>query len=231
MMLCLADEGIAEHPALELLFTVSEELGMVGADNLDPQLVTGRSLLNLDSDHEGLCTVGCAGGVSVNLELPVNREVQGSCDTAYEIQICGLLGGHSAEDIDKGRANANVLVARVLDALCQSVEIRLSSLSGGTARNAIPRKANALIVCPAGQEQLCRKAFTAIRDRLLLEYENYERGLSIAMECGIISDRCGGLDAVSIGPKMEGLHSPDERVSMSSVSRTFDFLLALLASL
>jgi len=362
LMMALTEDASVVHPPLELLLTVSEEQGVVGADNLDPALVSGKTLLNLDSEQEGIFTVGCAGGVSVNINLPVSREVSRDDEIVFEVKIDGLLGGHSAEDINKRRANANVLIARILDELGRACGIRLSTMAGGTARNAIPRKAVSVFVCPVQQSLACREAFRAMAADLLNEYRDDEPAIAVEMkelesqpievisrsqtmvvtrlivslpngvasmsgeipgfvetsnnigvvelcaaslsivssnrsavysrieeitrrveaiaalagagsertrlfppwkpsvvsplldacltayrnsnvtdgkvelahgglECGIISDRCGGLDAVSMGPTIEALHSPDERLSIPSLSRTWDFLVTLLASL
>ena len=133
----LADEKL-EHPALEMLFTSDEEIGMLGANGLDGSLLEGRLMINLDTDREGEFTVGCAGGVRADISLPVSRE-DFSAKT-YSLSVSGLIGGHSGGEIHKGRANAISVIAKLLSDI---PDLRLISLTGGTADNAIPRDAKA----------------------------------------------------------------------------------------
>jgi dipeptidase D len=131
--------------------------GLVGADTLDPALLTGKTLINVDSETEGVFTVGCAGGGSVYMTLPVTWDSQKQNEVAFELKVSGLQGGHSGEDINKFRTNANKLIARILDFIQRDVEIRLSTLKGGTARNAIPRDAEAVFVCAKIMAHCARK--------------------------------------------------------------------------
>jgi dipeptidase D len=360
MMALVEDEDIV-RPAIELLLTVAEENGVVGADHLEPGLLTAKTLINLDSETEGVFTVGCAGGGSVNITLPVAWENQLPGDAAYEIQVAGLEGGHSGEDINKHRGNANKLLARVLDRIQRDIPIRLSMLKGGTARNAIPREAIALFVCQEAQTRRCRARFSAIVGKIQAEYASSEPRLTVmlvkktgdplrvirqsdtvtgirllvslphgvaemsaeipgfvdtsnnigvvelmkdglhivssqrsaaisrleeiinrveaiawlaggrtestkifppwqsnqdsplrekcievyrlvfatepkinlthgGLECGVISERCGGLDTLSMGATIQNLHSPNERLFIPSLGRSYKFLSALLES-
>ncbi|MBK8821019.1 MAG: beta-Ala-His dipeptidase [Anaerolineales bacterium] len=156
LMMSLVEDESVKHPRLELLLTVEEESGLVGADTLDPALLTGKTLINVDSETEGVFTVGCAGGGSVYMTLPVTWDSQKQNEVAFELKVRGLQGGHSGEDINKFRTNANKLIARILDFIQRDMEIRLSTLKGGTARNAIPRDAEAVFVC-ARKMRLCAK--------------------------------------------------------------------------
>ena len=359
--MALAEHESVIHPSLELLFTVEEELGVVGADNLAPSLLTGKMLINLDSEEDGVFTVGCAGGGSLFITLPVQWQSSASEDVAFELKVGGLHGGHSGEDINKNRGNANKLIARVLDFIQRDVPIRLSALKGGTARNAIPRDADAVFVCPREKVVMCRERFAAITKILRSEHSYTEPGLSIllnekmdksvniissaetvrgiqllfalphgvaamsaeipgfvetsnnigivelkeeglyvvsnhrssiftrleeiiyrvdalahlaganvertkvslpwqanmeslllkkceqvyqatfganpkielshgGLECGIISDRCGGLDTISLGPTIENPHSPDERLYVPSLENVWKLLTELLKS-
>ena len=115
LMLALAEDANISHPPLELLLTVEEELGVVGADNLDPSLISGKTLINLDSEDEGVFTVGCAGGGSVYITLPLIWNAQTADEITFEVNVAGLKGGHSGDDINKHRANANKVIARVLE--------------------------------------------------------------------------------------------------------------------
>lgn len=133
-MLALLESETIPHPALEMLFTSNEEVGLLGADALDVSNLKGKIMINVDSDDEGIFTVGCAGGARVDFTLPVKRDTaSGKC---YELTVSNLLGGHSGVEIDKCRANAIKLGSNILAALG---EVRIVSLDGGTKDNAIPR--------------------------------------------------------------------------------------------
>ena len=141
MMMALMEEPSLPHPALELLITTNEEVGMEGAVGFDASLLSGKRLLNLDSEDEGIFTTGCAGGVRVVAKLPLEREKEGFCGSLYEIRLSGGLGGHSGQMIHKGRGNANRLLGRVLNRLVRECDAALEEIGGGTACNAIPGEA------------------------------------------------------------------------------------------
>lgn len=135
MALALLDDDALCHPRLEVLLTVDEEIGMLGAEAMNTDDLQGRLLLNVDSEEEGILTVSCAGGVTAKCHVPVEREMTEG--VLCELEIKGLIGGHSGVEIHKGRANANVLMGRLLYGLYQEMALRLVELSGGTADNAI----------------------------------------------------------------------------------------------
>ena len=141
--LAIASTDDLEHPRLELLFTADEETGMNGAKNLQTGFFKSKKLINIDSEREGVFTIGCAGGEDTDIEMPVRNEIQEGY--FYEITIDGLLGGHSGVEIDKLRANALKLIVEFLKSLDEDSEARLSSINGGSARNAIPKHASAVI--------------------------------------------------------------------------------------
>ncbi len=141
--LAIASTDDLEHPKLELLFTADEETGMNGAKNLQTGFFKSKKLINIDSEREGVFTIGCAGGEDTDIEMPVRNEIQEGY--FYEITIDGLLGGHSGVEIDKLRANALKLIVEFLKSLDEDSEARLSSINGGSARNAIPKHASAVI--------------------------------------------------------------------------------------
>jgi len=358
LMMALAEDERISHPALELLFTVEEELGLTGALLLDPTMISGKTLINLDSEEEGTLIVGCAGGGGVNITLPVAWSAQTKDEICCEILVGGLKGGHSGVDINKQRANANKLMARALDALQRAAPIRLAALTGGTARNAIPREAQAVFACPREKIAQCRAAFAEIANVMRGEYQHAEPALTVTLnekkdsaqaigaletqtairlltalpygvwkmsedapgivetsnnigvvelkedgllivsshrssvftrieeglrrveslawlagaktdrtklsspwqpnmdspllkkcaaayqslngkapkveivhaglECGVISERCGGLDCISLGPTIENPHSPDERLHVPSLAETWNLLEAVL---
>jgi dipeptidase D len=369
-----ADNGIAiaiamalveaeniSHPPLEILFTVEEEAGISGADYIDPSLLTAKLLVNLDSEEEGVFTVGCAGGGSTYITLPAAWEPTPKDSLIFELKVSGLQGGHSGEDINKHRANANKIMARALDEIQQTVPIQLSVLKGGNARNAIPRNAEAVFICPKNSAEPCRELLSSFEKVLQAEFAGTEQGpylelttraaisevvtvedtrkivqLIVALpngvaemsavideavetsnnigvmelledgfhvisnqrssvssrleemfrrtealgslagaktertkmfppwqpnlsspllkkcieiyeeingqrpsvqishgglECGTLSDRCSGLDTLSMGPTIKNPHSPDEMLYVPSLTSTWNFLTALLHSL
>ncbi|MCE9645142.1 MAG: beta-Ala-His dipeptidase [Chloroflexi bacterium] len=360
--MAIAEDTTLIHPQLELLFTVEEELGITGADNIDPALITGKSLVNLDSEEDGVFTVGCAGGGTTYMTLPVYWTPASKDEPTLELKVGGLRGGHSGEDIDKHRGNAIKILARVLDEIQCNFPIRLVTWKGGTARNAIPRDATTTFLCPPDNVDTCKAIiesiektiqaeFTATEPGLFIELsrlsetadsaigvDETKRGIQLAvglpngvsemsaaiegfvetsnnigviellkdgllitsnqrssvfsrleemtrkiealaalagagvtrtklnhpwqpnmnspllkkcvetyetlyqqkprvelshggLECGVISDRCNGLDTISLGPTIKNPHSPDEMLFLPSLSRTWDFLTALLRSI
>lgn len=150
MALALLDDPNAKHPPIEVLLTVDEETGLTGALGLSPDLLTGRMLLNIDSEDEGVLTVGCAGGRTLYLHLPLEREPVPQGYTSWTLRVSGLTGGHSGVDIHEQRGNANLLLARALSVLVREHRARIVSLEGGSAHNAIPRDATAHLMLPAG---------------------------------------------------------------------------------
>ena len=167
LALTLAEEPAVVHPPLELLFTVDEESGLLGAKNLDPGLVDGRILLNIDSEEEGVFTIGCAGGQETRIRLGLQRTAEPSDHRHFDLTISGLRGGHSGIDIHKPRASANVLMARALQAISRVTPIGIVSIKGGTVHNAISRDAAARIICAPphleGVQQVvgeCRETFS-----------------------------------------------------------------------
>lgn len=360
LVMVLVEDEALPHPPLELLFTVQEESGVVGASQLDPGLLSGKTLINLDSEKEGWVTVGCIGGGDLTITLPVQWEAARPWDDFYQITVSGLRGGHSGEDIHKQRANANKLLAEIFACLPEPLDLRLDSFHGGSARNAIPREAEAIFACPHDQSALLRDSLGPILETTQGKYLGAEPGIAITLtpaaacpsvigaaatqnalrlldalpqgvaayysaapefvetsnnlgivelrreaflivsnnrslrmpqvvaltermeavaqaagattarsayvspwqpdlespllgrciaayqalfhaqpkinlshgglECGIISERCGGLDAISLGPTIEFPHSPDERCSIPSLAKTWALVRALVGA-
>lgn len=149
----LEDENL-KHAPLEALFTIDEESGMTGAMNLDSGLLKGKALINLDTEDEGEIYIGCAGGVDVSAELLVARNHLEGERKAFTLAVRGLRGGHSGLDINLGRSNAIKLLVRCLYKAVSDYDVRISSIQGGSVRNAIPREAFCTLVLPedkAGQ--------------------------------------------------------------------------------
>lgn len=177
--LAVLDDNTLAHPELEALFTAEEEVGLLGATALDPAPIRGRRMINLDSDEEGIFTVGCAGGIRVDLRLPACRR---ACDLpTYRLRISGLIGGHSGAEIHKGRTNGILLLGDILHTLGESGGLRIVSATGGNADNAIPRNAECLFASPVSEElisSIC-KEFLAKNSRsepdLLIRVEKAEK--------------------------------------------------------
>ena len=151
MALALLDADDIPHPRLEAVFTVDEEIGMLGAVGMeDVSMLHGRRMLNLDSEVEGVFTVSCAGGNLTKCTLPVCRETFGA--EFLTVTVGGLRGGHSGVEIDKGLGNACMLLGRVLTACGRETALRLVSVSGGLKDNAIPREASAVVAAADARE-------------------------------------------------------------------------------
>ena len=341
------------HPPIEAVFTSDEETGMYGAAGLDFSRLQGRRLINLDSEEEGIFTVGCAGGVRCTVTLPMAAE---ACNApAYTVAVRDLQGGHSGAEIHRNRQNANRLLAQTVAALGEGV--RLASFAGGKLDNAIPREASCLVcthlpaetlaaaarqaqqtaragedtaacvtvtpaptpaaawtaadtarlltfitTAPAGVQAMCAdlpdvvetslnmgvvacdaagvqvhfalrssvesakaallervlqtaracggqgtaagaypaweyRAHSPLRDALVNTYTaQYGKAPQVivihaGLECGLFCQKCPGLDAVSIGPALEHIHTPAERMNVASVGRSYEFVCRCLAAL
>ena len=343
MMLAILESDDIRHPAIEAVFTADEEIGMVGAKQLDMRQLKHRILLNLDSETEGILTVSCAGGSHTAVTLPFRRT--GDPRPAFRVTVSGLLGGHSGQEIHRGRANAAVLAGRLLnDGIGDLV-----SIDGGEADNAIMTSCS-MVVCgehvpeaAAKAEEAFQKEFPdeAVRvtvedagamrptdlhlggylaqapygvqawskdipglvqtslnvgivrtgeSEVVLEYSvrssvNREKeqlnetlkalagrfggravidgeypaweyrkksplqermvriyeelfgkplkpeAIHAGLECGLFADALHGLDAVSYGPDMQGIHTAEEKLSIRSVERIWTFTLAVLEDL
>lgn len=149
--LAILDDDSLAHPPLEVIFTVDEEIGMLGAETIDVSMLKGRKLLNIDSEEEGIFLTSCAGGLQANCKIPVSRtDMEGIC---YEIKVTGLMGGHSGVEIHKERGNAIVLLGRVLTSLSNHVCFAIEQMEGGLKDNAIPRESRAVIVLESDQSE------------------------------------------------------------------------------
>jgi len=357
----LADPSL-QHGPLEALFTIDEETGLTGAANLEPSLVTGKVLFNIDSEEEGTFYIGCAGGVTTIGTIPVPYETAPADTVPFTLKITGLRGGHSGAEIHEGRGNAVVFSARILHAISSEADIRLFHLDGGDKHNAIPRECTASFIVPENNEKNVRSLIDKFKRILAAEYGDVEPNLTIeaerensvpdrvlslndskniittlfllphgvismsrklpglvetstnlaavhlsgssvtfltsqrssvisaldhiagqvrilleeagaqitlegqhaawepdphssilktfkevykqttakepevkaihaGLECGVIGEKFPGMEMISFGPGMENVHTPDERLNIPSVERTWEFLLAVLKTL
>ena len=173
--LALLESKDLAHPALEVLITVDEEIGLLGAEGFDCSVLKGKRLINLDSEAEGSLWISCAGGLSGISTIPVQRvEAEGQ---KAAVKITGLMGGHSGAEIDKKRANANVLMGRFLYTLQKEAAYEIISLAGGQKDNAITREADAeLLVEDVNAVKACaEKVQKGFRE----EYAGTDEGITI----------------------------------------------------
>lgn len=175
----LSDDSIA-HPRLEVVVTTDEEVGMYGANVIDLSMLKGRRLLNIDSEEEGILTVGCAGGLRVYSTIPVNREKRQG--TAYQVRLHGLQGGHSGAEIHKQRGNSNCLLGRLLYGMLQAVDYSICSLEGGTKDNVIPLDSEAVIVVDPSVEEKLLAYLRQYEETLKKELARKDPGVCITIK-------------------------------------------------
>ena len=180
IMALLASKDIP-HPALEALFTIDEETGMTGALELKGGLLESNIMLNLDTEEDNELTIGCAGGVDVTANGSYNM-INPSNHIAYKIMLKGLTGGHSGIDIHKGRANANKQMNRVLYELNKKMDIEISSIAGGSLRNAIPRESVSVVVISNNDNEAFEAIVKNMNDILHIEYLDTDPNIQLSLE-------------------------------------------------
>jgi dipeptidase D len=176
--LAIMEDRSIEHGPLEFLFTVDEETGLTGANNLGTDFLESRTLLNLDSEEEGALYVGCSGGKDTTGTWKIECDPATATLTPIEVKVSGLRGGHSGLDIDKGRGNAIKVLNRVLMAL-DEIGARVSRIDGGSKRNAIPREAKALVFVPKRRAEEAAALVGQWNDILRAEVSTVEPDLSV----------------------------------------------------
>ncbi len=179
--LAIVNDNTFMHGPIEILLTVDEETGLTGANYLEPGFVSGKILLNLDSEEDGAFYVGCSGGVDTLASFNLKTQKSPSGYSSYEIMISGLKGGHSGLDINQSRANAIKLLGRTLNKLSK-IDYCIGSLSGGSLRNAIPREAEAMLMIKNGQEAEVKKIMGDFEKDLLNEFKNSDSGLKLILK-------------------------------------------------
>lgn len=178
--LALLESTDIPHPPLEVVITVDEEIGLLGAQGIDCSVLSGRRFINLDSEAEGSLWISCAGGLSGSCTLPVSRtEGEGE---KLSIRISGLLGGHSGAEIDKIRANADKLMGRLLCGLAREKMFALVSLEGGTKDNAIPRECRATLLAGAEDVPEIMKYVEETGKNWRKEYAGTDEGISVELK-------------------------------------------------
>lgn len=182
MCLAILDDKTLAHPPLEVLLTADEEIGMLGAFDFDCSQLTGHKLINLDSEYEGVLMCSCAGGANAYSRIPVQRE--NAELELVELEISGLTSGHSGVEIDKGRANSNVLMARLLHGLAEKVDYRLVKLDGGSRETAIASKSVAVIGVTDGGTETVLAEVEKLGMVFKKEYATTEPAMVVAAKAG-----------------------------------------------
>jgi dipeptidase D len=185
----LASDDVCHGP-LECLFTKDEETGLTGAFGIQPGFMTGKYLINLDSEDEGEIFVGCAGGANTLARFSYTTEPLPSGYFTMKISVGGLQGGHSGDDINKKRANANKLLVRFIYEEMQKYDIRVCSISGGNLHNAIPREAEAVIAGPNADKENVRVDLNMYAVAVEEEYSVTEGNVKICLSSKLGVDKC-----------------------------------------
>lgn len=180
IMAVLSSDEIS-HPDIEAMFTIDEETGMTGAMELDASNFSGEILLNLDTEDDDELSIGCAGGIDTNTLIEFSESSANQDCTFFDVSVKGLQGGHSGMDIHKGFGNANKLMNRILLHLDSVTEIALSSIDGGSLRNAIPRESSAVFAVEKEKKDAMKKAFDVIKKQIFDEYQSIEKELEIEL--------------------------------------------------
>lgn len=177
--LAILDSDDLEHAALEVIFTVDEEIGMLGADSIDLSMLQGKYMLNMDSDEEGIILASCAGGVTSTIELDTKYVKKDGLKV--DIKIEGLLGGHSGAEINKGRANANCLLGRLLFNIMEEIDANIATLYGGTKDNAIPRESGVSLVIDESDYDVLKNICDNLQKACSKEYGIADKNIKVVV--------------------------------------------------
>ncbi|MFN8663643.1 MAG: aminoacyl-histidine dipeptidase [Thermomicrobiales bacterium] len=195
LIMALLEDDTIVHGPLEALFTVDEEDGFDGVNALQPGVLQGSFLINVDSEEEGVFTIGCAGGVDVDASADYEEEATPSGMTGIQLAITGLQGGHSGVDINRGRGNAIKLLARLLWNAQEAVTLRVTSITGGERNNAIPRDAVAVVAVPEGDATALIALVETVAATILAELATAEPQLAITAMPANLPGRVMSADA------------------------------------
>jgi len=183
LALALAEEKDLPHPPLELLFTVDEETGLTGAAALTGDFLQGRRLLNLDSEDEGVFTLGCAGGVTATLRWEAKPHDLPAGYRLFRLCVGGLVGGHSGININLPRGNAVKVLAGILQDIRERIPtLSLAQMQGGSAQNAIPRDCTALLALPEKEHDAVRSRVRILQEKIQAEYRLSDPEISVSWE-------------------------------------------------
>jgi dipeptidase D len=187
--LALLASGNIPHGGLECLFTVDEETGLTGAFGLEPDFITGSALINLDSEDEGEIFIGCAGGIDTVGQFTPQYEAPPKGSFAFKVEVSGLTGGHSGDDIHKGHGNAIKILTRYMWDATQQLNFRLAAFQGGNLRNAIAREASATGIVPVKYKEDVRVLLNCFIADLEEELKDVEPGLKLHLESSELPDQ------------------------------------------
>jgi dipeptidase D len=203
-----------EHPALEAFFTIDEETGMTGAKEMDGSMLHGEILLNLDTEDDDELSIGCAGGIDTNTEYNYQEEELSGDRKTFQLNIKGLLGGHSGMDIDSGRGNANKWLTRILWSISQKMDLHIISFDGGGLRNAIPREASCFISIFSKDTNQLNTIVQEMTKTYREEYKSIETNIEISFsEQALIEQGVSTKETEKIINTLSALHNGVFRMS------------------
>jgi len=179
--LAIITDTDAVHGPIEVLMTVDEETGLTGANNLEPGFITGKILLNMDSEEDGAFYVGCAGGVDTVATFEIKAEKRNPSTKVYELHVTGLKGGHSGLDIQEGRGNAIKILGRTLKKL-ESIDYKLAAIEGGSLRNAIPREAEAILLLSEKDFSNADEVITEFQKSIQKEFHAVDKSVKVFLK-------------------------------------------------
>jgi dipeptidase D len=197
-MMALVEDDSLSHGPLELLMTVAEEVGLEGANGLDPALVNGSILINLDSEEDGRLTVGCAGSTDSWIRIKQPRDATDSGASTLRVTVSGGLGGHSGSNIALGRSNAVKVLGRALREAHKAIPFRLVSFDGGKSRNAIPRDAAAVVSVAGDKEADFKKALQQATDTIRDAYSKTDAGTNVTVDSADAASDAWTTDATGV---------------------------------
>lgn len=202
------------HGPLEALFTVNEEIGLEGAEHLGKDMISGKILINLDSEDDGEIFIGCAGGIDTTAIFTYKRSSSPSNFVYYNVKVSGLTGGHSGGDIHLGRANANKVIARFIWECSNKWDVEVSSFKGGNLRNAIPREAEALFGIHVDHSNAIKKFLDKYAEEIKNEYKGIEPSMELEINEVAKPEYC--IDSATSLKLIRALYSaPHGVISMS----------------
>jgi len=181
-ILAILEDKTIQHPALEALITVDEETGLTGAAGLSKNWLKSEVLLNFDDEDEGEYCIGCAGGIDTTVEIDYKLVPAMRGHKAFRLRVFGLKGGHSGDDINRGRGCANKLINRILWTGTYNHSMRLASIDGGNLRNAIAREAEAVITIPETEERAFKTMVTRMGKAMQFEFRTTEPDLKFELK-------------------------------------------------
>lgn len=205
--LALVDDEDAIHGPLEILSTVDEETGLNGATNLRPTMLTGKRMLNLDTEELGALYIGCAGGGDSTLTLPVSYESPSPGAQAIHVKVSGLKGGHSGLDVSEQRGNAIKALARILWTVGREYSLNLANFNGGGVHNAIPREATADCFIAAADADAVKNKVTSLANDIKTELATADPGFKV--------------DVLAVD------ETPSEMLDSQSSTKVLDLILAV----